>query len=82
MIKQEPYDKACDLFSYGTVLWELVTHKVPFEELQGAFQIMTAVTSGNVRLLKSCMVTACVLLFIFVYRCLTFQMMLMGTSLS
>lgn len=31
VIKQEASSKRCDVFSYGTVLWELVTNEVPFE---------------------------------------------------
>ena len=44
------YSKRCDLFSYGTVLWELATHEVPFEELDGVpFKIQMAIVNGQVR---------------------------------
>ena len=48
VIKQEPYCESCDVFSYGTVLWELVTHEVPFDGLNAEFPIMVAITTGKV----------------------------------
>ena len=37
------------MFSYGTVLWELVTHEVPFAEWDGAsFRILKAIVDGKV----------------------------------
>ena len=42
----KPYSKRCDLFSYGIVLWELVTHKVPFEGFEGS--IIFAIGQGKV----------------------------------
>ena len=46
MIIGKPYSKRCDLFSYGIVLWELVTHKVPFEGFEGS--IIFAIGQGKV----------------------------------
>ena len=49
VIKAKTYSEKCDLFSYGTLLWELVTHEVPFEDLHGVpFQIQVAIVKGNV----------------------------------
>ena len=48
VIKQEQYCETCDVFSYGTVVWELVTYEVPFEGLNAEFSIMTAITTGKV----------------------------------
>ena len=49
MIQEAPYSKRCDLFSYGILLWELVTHKVPFEELGGvSYNIQVAIVDGKV----------------------------------
>ena len=42
------YSKTCDVFSYGVVMWEMVTHKVPFEELHGVFNIQKAIVEGKV----------------------------------
>ena len=47
MIQALPYSKRCDLFSYGIVLWELVTHKVPFEGFEGG-SILFHIGSGKV----------------------------------
>ena len=42
--------KSGDLFSYGTVLWELVTHEAPFVELNDApFPIKCTIVKGKVR---------------------------------
>ena len=50
MVNEAAYSKRCDLFSYGTVLWELVTHEVPFEELKGVtLRILNAIDKGKVR---------------------------------
>ena len=49
VITEAAYSKKIDLYSYGMVLWELVTHKVPFEEFQGsAFRIQVAIVKGQV----------------------------------
>ena len=48
VIQEEPYSKRCDLFSYGTVLWEMVTHEVPFEGVKGNLKIQMAIVNGNV----------------------------------
>ena len=45
---QKAYSKRCDLFSYGTVLWEMLTHEVPFEGVEGDFKLMSAIVDGNV----------------------------------
>ena len=41
-----PYDEACDAYSFGMVLFELVTRTQPWHELQGLPQISAQVTSG------------------------------------
>ena len=47
MIKEERYSKSCDLFSFGMVLWELTTHKLPFEG-KSEFEVLTAIVDGKV----------------------------------
>ena len=34
----QAYSKAADVFSFGVILWELVTWQLPWEEL-GVFQV-------------------------------------------
>lgn len=34
--------ESCDVWSYGVVLWELLTHEVPFKGIEG-FQVAWAV---------------------------------------
>ena len=42
----------CDLFSYGVVLWELFTHKEPFEGFE-AGSVMFQIGNGRVCLYGS-----------------------------
>ncbi|GFQ94714.1 mitogen-activated protein kinase kinase kinase 20, partial [Trichonephila clavata] len=37
-----PVSESCDVWSYGVVLWELLTHEVPFKGIEG-FQVAWAV---------------------------------------
>lgn len=50
-----PVSEACDIWSYGVVLWELFTHEVPFKGIEG-FQVAWAVVEKEERLPipKSC----------------------------
>lgn len=32
--RSEVYDESCDVYSYGMILWEMLTKEVPFENLQ------------------------------------------------
>ena len=47
VIEGKEYSKECDVFSYGTVLWELVTHEVPFEG-QHHLDIQKSIVEGKV----------------------------------
>lgn len=42
------YSEKCDVFSWGIILWEVVTRRKPFDEIGGpAFRIMWAVHNGE-----------------------------------
>jgi len=44
----EQYSEKCDVFSWGIILWEVLTRRKPFDELGGpAFRIMWAVHTGT-----------------------------------
>lgn len=43
IIQSKPANQSCDIWSYGVVLWELVTGEIPFkgiEEFQIAFLVV------------------------------------------
>ena len=39
IIESKPISKQCDVYSYGIVVWELLTHKIPFEDVTDLLQI-------------------------------------------
>uniref|UniRef100_A0A8C5L2V0 Mitogen-activated protein kinase kinase kinase 7 n=1 Tax=Jaculus jaculus TaxID=51337 RepID=A0A8C5L2V0_JACJA len=42
------YSEKCDVFSWGIILWEVIRHRKPFDEIGGpAFRIMWAVHNGT-----------------------------------
>lgn len=42
------YSEKCDVFSWGIILWEVITRSKPFDEIGGpAFRIMWAVHNGE-----------------------------------
>nr|UCK81531.1 mitogen-activated protein kinase kinase kinase 7 [Arenicola marina] len=50
------YSEKCDVFSWGIILWEVLTRRKPFDEIGGpAFRIMWAVHNGTrPPLIKDC----------------------------
>ncbi|XP_046544214.1 mitogen-activated protein kinase kinase kinase 20-like [Haliotis rubra] len=50
VIQSQPVSESCDTWSYGVVLWELLTHEVPFRGIEG-FQVAWLVVEKGERLL-------------------------------
>jgi len=49
------YSEKCDVFSWGIILWEVITRRKPFDEIGGsAFRVMWAVHSGLCHVRPSC----------------------------
>jgi len=46
-MNNEPVTKQSDVYSYGILLWELMTHKVPFSDLSGP-AVISKVLKGKV----------------------------------
>ncbi|XP_052796922.1 uncharacterized protein LOC128229209 [Mya arenaria] len=49
VIQSQPVSETCDTWSYGVVLWELLTHEVPFNGIEG-FQVAWLVVERGERL--------------------------------
>ncbi|XP_078148569.1 serine/threonine-protein kinase EDR1-like [Carex rostrata] len=49
VLRNEPADEKSDVYSYGVILWELVTQKIPWENLN-FIQVIGAVGFMNQRL--------------------------------
>jgi len=47
VIQQLPITPACDVFSYSVVLWELLTHEVPFRGLESLQVAWLVVAKGE-----------------------------------
>jgi serine/threonine protein kinase len=40
VIVHEPYSASCDVFSYGVVVWEILSHGTPFKAGQGRARVL------------------------------------------
>ncbi|KAL8490542.1 hypothetical protein ACS0TY_022531 [Phlomoides rotata] len=49
VLRNEPSDEKSDVYSFGVILWELVTHKIPWDNLN-SMQVIGAVGFMNQRL--------------------------------
>ena len=47
VLENKPISKQCDVYSYGIVVWELLTHKIPFEDVTDLLQIYQRVAVGK-----------------------------------
>lgn len=47
MMRREPVSKSCDVYSYGVLMWEIVTQKKPFSDVMG-YLIPMKVAAGEV----------------------------------
>ena len=41
------YSEKSDMYAYGMVLWELISRRIPYEDVTEAYQILEAVNSGE-----------------------------------
>lgn len=52
MIKRKAYNRKVDVYSFGLVLWEMVTGTIPYEEMtpiQAAFAVVNKVSFSNLK---------------------------------
>ena len=45
--RHEKYGKSVDIFSFGTVLWELMTGQVPFGDVESGREVATRIAQGE-----------------------------------
>jgi len=49
VLENKRISKQCDVYSYAIVIWELLTHKIPFEDITDFFQICRRVADNHER---------------------------------
>jgi len=49
VLLNKPYDESCDVYSFGIVLWELLTQQDPFPEIDTLNMMLDQVVNGNNR---------------------------------
>lgn len=47
VFESSKYTEKCDVFSWGIILWEILSRKKPFDEIGNAYRIMWAVHNGQ-----------------------------------
>ena len=45
---KKPISKQCDVYSYGIVVWELLTHKIPFEDVTDVLDLCKNVAAVSI----------------------------------
>jgi len=48
MIRRDPVSKACDIYSYGVLIWEILTQQQPFSHVKPKFLVVERVLHGEV----------------------------------
>jgi len=49
MVRREPVSKAADVYSYGILLWEIITQKVPFSDVN-SYEVPAKIAAGEVKM--------------------------------
>lgn len=47
IIRGLPYGQSADVYSFGIVLWEIMSRELPFKQLKTRWEIKEAITSGK-----------------------------------
>lgn len=47
MFEGSTYTEKCDVFSWGIILWEVISREQPFKNIELAFGIMWSVHKGS-----------------------------------
>ena len=48
MMKRDPVSKACDVYSYGILCWELLSQEKPFSHVIPQYMVLFEVLKGEV----------------------------------
>ena len=48
MLRREPVSKACDVYSFGILLWEILVRKEPFSDITPIF-LPSKIGEGEVK---------------------------------
>jgi len=52
MVRREPVSKVADVYSYGILLWEIITQKVPFSDVN-SYEVPAKIAAGEVKKLMA-----------------------------
>ena len=54
VLENKRISKQCDVYSYAIVIWELLTHKIPFEDVTDFLQICRRVAANHEVIILIC----------------------------